>query len=96
MDRRRRREFGAFVGRLAAGYPKATPWRVVLDKHLAHFSRVSRGMRARSAGVANRFEFVFARQHASWLPCGIRVALVGELGERHQRHIDELNAEPAR
>lgn len=91
-----RREFGAFVGRLDAAYPVAAPWSLVLDGHSARCSRVSRGMRACSAGVANRFEFVFARKHASWLPCGTRVALVGEPGERLQRYIDELNAEPAR
>lgn len=96
VDRRRRREFVAFVGRLDAAYPGAARWSLVLDGHSARCSRVSRGMRACSAGVANRFELVFARKHASWLPCGTRVALVGEPGERLQRYIDELNAEPAR
>ena len=105
VDRHRSREFVGFLRTLDEAYPEGVTLRLILDNHSAHISRETR---AYLASVPNRFEFVFTPKHASWLNLietffskvartvlrGIRVASREELGERLERHIDELNAEP--
>jgi transposase len=105
VERRRSREFVAFLRRIDAAYPAEAKIRIVLDNHSAH---VSRETRAFLATRPNRFEFVFTPKHGSWLNLiesffgklartvlrGIRVDSKDELKRRIEQHLAELNEAP--
>ena len=105
VERHRSREFVAFLRQLDAAYPSGVQIRLVLDSHSAH---VAQETRAYLATTANRFEFVFAPVHGSWLNLvesfldklmnsflrGLRAESKQELQERIERYIDQLNEDP--
>lgn len=104
-DQHRSREFVAYLKIVDILYPKDTTIRIILDNHSAHISKETRQY---LATVPNRFDFIFTPTHGSWLNIieslfakmartflgGIRVKSKGELKQRIQKWIEELNEAP--
>jgi transposase len=104
-ERHRSREFVMLLQDLDAHYPKDGVIRVVLDHHSVHTSKETR---AYLATRPNRFRYVHTPKHGSWLNLvetlfskmertflrGIRVGSWGELKERIEKGIAEINADP--
>ncbi len=105
VDQHRSREFVDFLKLLDAHYPNEKTIRVILDNHSAHTSKETRSY---LADVPNRFEFIFTPKHGSWLNLietffgkmtrtmlrGIRVASKGELKNRIEKYLAEINDAP--
>ena len=105
VERHSSREFVAFLRQLDGVYPTGTRIRLVLDNRSA---RLSKETRAYLATTANRFEFIFAPTHGSWLNLvetffvkmtntplrGMRVESKKELKQRIELYIDHLNEDP--
>ncbi len=105
VDQHRSREFVDFLKLLDAHYPNEKTIRVILDNHSAHTSKETRSY---LADVPNRFEFIFTPKHGSWLNLietffgkmtrtmlrGIRVASKGELKNRIEKYLAEINEAP--
>jgi transposase len=105
-ERRRSREFVAFLRKLEAAYHPATAIKIILDNHAAHVSRETNAWLA--AQPEGRFTCVFTPKHGSWLNLvegffsklarsalrHIRVASKQELKERILAAIDDLNRDP--
>jgi transposase len=104
-EKHRSREFVAWLRDAHAHYPEDWKIRVILDNHSAHISKETQRY---LATVPNRFEFIFTPKHGSWLNLievffsklartvlrGIRVASKGELKERIEAYLAELNRTP--
>lgn len=104
-ERHRSREFIEFLRLADAHYPAGARIRLVLDKNSAHISRETR---AYLGTLPNRFEFIFAPKHGSWLNLvesffgklartllrNIRVSSKTELGARIELYLQEVNEEP--
>jgi len=105
VERHRSREFVAFLKKVDQYYAGAVRIRIILDNHSAHISKETRTY---LATVPNRFEFIFTPKHGSWLNLiesffakmahtvlrEIRVDSKGELKERLEKFLDEVNATP--
>lgn len=105
VKRHRSREFIEFLKQVDQQYPPEVKIRLVLDNHSAHISKETQ---AYLAEVPNRFEFIFTPKHGSWLNLiesffgkmaktmlrGIRVSSLGELKERIEKYLIEINETP--
>jgi transposase len=104
-DTHKSSDFIAFLRKLDASYPAATPIRLLLDNHSAHLSRETQ---AHLQTVPGRFRFAFTPTHGSWLNLvetlfskmarsmlrGIRVATKEELIQRIHQYFEEVNSDP--
>ena len=98
-------DFIEFLNKVDAGYPAQTKIRLLLDNHSTH---VSKQTQAYLQLHPQRFEFVFAPKHGSWLNMietlfskmtrsmlrAIRVASKQELIDRIHLYFAELNMDP--
>lgn len=105
VPRHRSCEFIAFLKAISDEYPPETKIKMVMDNHSAHTSKETR---AYLKTVPNRFEFIFAPKHGSWLNLiemffskmartllrGIRVASREELKSRIEQYLKEVNDAP--
>jgi transposase len=105
-ERRRSREFVAFLEQLDAAYPPATAIKLILDNHSAHISKETKAWLATQP--EGRFTFVFTPKHGSWLNLvegffsklarsalrHIRVASKPELRRTILDAIDQANRDP--
>jgi transposase len=104
-ERHRSAEFIEFLKVADAHYTPGARIRLVLDNHSAHISKETRAF---LGTVPNRFEFIFAPKHGSWLNLiesffgkmaktllrGIRVASKDELKTRIELYLKEVNQTP--
>jgi DDE superfamily endonuclease len=102
-ERRRSREFIAFLKLLNAAYPAPTAIKLILDNHSAHISKETKAWLATQP--EGRFIFVFTPKHLLTQPHRrlllqaralrhIRVASKQELEDRILAAIDDINQHP--
>lgn len=104
-DRHRSREFIEFLAMADTYYPSDWKLRIILDNHSSH---VSKETMAWLKDKPNRFEFIYTPKHGSWLNLveiffskmtraflrSLRVSSKGELKQRIEKYLDEVNAAP--